>query len=78
MSAGEIADNKWEVSASKAPVTTIPAIAQILMMAGFSLFFGWILVFSMIGAFGEDKGGDLEQRYKNMQAGGAEAAPAGE
>ena len=77
MSAGEIADNKWEASSAKAPVTTVPAIAQILMMSGFALFFGWILVFSLIGAFGENKGSDLEERFKNMKAGGAEAdAPA--
>lgn len=73
----EIADNKWELSASKPPVTTIPAIAQILMMGGFALFFGYVLVFSLIGAFGAKKGGDLEQRYKNMTAEGA-AAPAEE
>jgi hypothetical protein len=76
----EIADNKWEASSAKPPVTTIPALAQILMMGGFALFFGWVLVFSLIGAFGPDKGGDLEERYKKMQAGDVEATvekPAG-
>ncbi len=76
----EIADNKWEASAAKPPVTTIPAIAQILMMGGFSLFFLWVLIYSLIGAFGPDKGGDLEERYKKMQQGDVEATvekPAG-
>jgi hypothetical protein len=63
----EIADNKWEASAAKPPVTTIPAIAQILMMGVFTLIFAWMLIYSLVGAFGPDKGSDLEQRYQNMK-----------
>jgi hypothetical protein len=45
------------------------------------LFFLWVLIYSLIGAFGPDKGGDLEQRYQDMKdrdAGQPAAAPAEE
>jgi uncharacterized membrane protein len=77
MSASEVADNKWEASAAKPPITTIPSIAQILMMVGFALFFAWVLIFSLIGAFGPNKGGDLEERYKHMNDAPEGAAPEG-
>jgi len=52
MSNAEIADNKWEVEAAKPPVTTVPAIFQILLIASFAAVFLWILQFSVVGFFG--------------------------
>jgi hypothetical protein len=52
MSNAEIADNKWEVEAAKPPVTTVPAIFQILLIGSFAAVFLWILQFSVMGLFG--------------------------
>lgn len=49
MSAAEIADNKWELNATKPPVNTVAGIAQIALMVFFALFFLWIMVSSFIG-----------------------------
>ena len=77
MSAAEIADNKWEVSSTKAPIGTFGGIAQLMMMGGFGLFFVWIIIGSVIAIVTpkpEDAG--LAGQYKNMNnAGPAEAAP---
>lgn len=53
MSVAEIQDNKWELEATKAPVTNPSAIGIILMMIGFSLFFLFMIVGSVIGSFTE-------------------------
>jgi hypothetical protein len=52
MSMSEIADNKWEVQAAKPPVSSVPAIAQILLIAVFAGIFAWILFGSLQGMFG--------------------------
>ncbi len=78
MSAAEIADNRWEVSATKPPVTTAAGLAQILLMSGFGLFFVWIMIGSVMGMVSE-KGEGLAGEYKNLNAGdqaGGEEAPA--
>lgn len=73
MSAAEIADNKWEVQATKAPTTTPAGIAQILLMGGFAAFFGYIVVFSII-AIVTPKGDGLAGDYKNLNAAETPAA----
>ena len=79
MSQAEIADNKWEVESTKPPIMTAGGIAQIVMMGGFSLFFGYVLVFSVIGAVSPKQDSALEAQYKAKLGGGeAAAAPAEE
>jgi hypothetical protein len=53
MTVAEIQDNKWELQAIKPPVTNAGAIGMIIMMAGFSLFFVFLIVGSVIGSFTE-------------------------
>lgn len=79
MSAAEIADNKWEVSATKAPVGSASGIAQMLLMGGFAVFFVWIIVFSIIAIVTPTVETGLANDYGKMRndapAGGA-AQPA--
>lgn len=70
MSNAEIADNKWEIEAAKPPVTTVPAIFQILLIASFAAVFVWILQFSVSGLFGA-KRDTMADNYSKM---GNEAA----
>ena len=73
MSAAEIADNRWEVAATKPPVTSPAGLAQIILMGGFAAFFGWIVVFSVI-AIVTPKGEGLAGEYKNLNDSKATAA----
>jgi hypothetical protein len=67
MSASEIADNKWELQASKPEVASPSGILQILLMVGFVGVFGYLLIFSIIGAVTPKKeDGGLAGQYKNM------------
>jgi hypothetical protein len=50
MSTAEIADNKWEVQASKPPVATAGGLAQLLMFLGFVVLFAYLTAMSIIGA----------------------------
>ena len=77
MSAAEIADNKWEVSATKPPVGSAGGIAQILLMGGFAVFFVWIVVGSVI-AIVTPKSEGLAGEYEKMKKQDAAAAPAEE
>ena len=61
----EIADNKWEVEASKAPVSTVSGIAKILLIACFASVFVYILQGSVRGLFSEKKDG-LAENYAKM------------
>ena len=74
MSAAEIADNKWELQATKAPVGTTTGIASILLMCGFAGFFVWIVGFSVIGIVTPKKDGGLASEYEKMKAGAPAAA----
>jgi hypothetical protein len=65
MSNAEIADNKWEVEAAKPPVTTVPAIFQILLIGSFAAVFLWILQFSAAGIFGA-KRDTMADNYSKM------------
>lgn len=67
----EIADNKWEAEAAKAPTTTVSGIAQILLIAVFAGVFVYILQGSVRGMFSEKKDG-LAEKIGGM---GNEAAP---
>ena len=82
MSASEIADNKWELEASKPPVSDVGGILQILVVGLFTLMFGWMLMFTFQGIFGS-KRETLADTYGNLTVDGkkapekpAEAAPA--
>lgn len=77
MSAAEIADNKWELQASKPPVTSTSGILQLAFMAGFVGVFAWLIVSSIIGIVtppAED--GGLAGQYQNMSVDGAPKAEA--
>ena len=78
MSAAEIADNRWELSATKTPIATMGGLASLIAMTGFAIFFGWIISFSVMGIVmpkKEDAG--WAGKFKNLKAEGAgEAAPA--
>lgn len=74
MSAAEIADNKWELQATKAPVGTTAGLMQLLLMTGFAIFFLWIVSFSVIAIITpkkEDAG--LAGEFSNMGAEGQKA-----
>jgi hypothetical protein len=60
MSLAEIQDNKWEVEATKPPVTNPGAIGIIIMMTAFSLFFVAIIIGSVIGSFTDTNVMDFE------------------
>jgi hypothetical protein len=69
MSSAEIADNKWELQASRPQMATASGIMQILLMVGFVGVFGYLITFSIVGAVtpkNEDAG--LANKYKNMKA----------
>jgi hypothetical protein len=76
MSAADIADNKWESQAAKAPVGSFQGILQILLMTGFALFFVWIVIFSVIAIVTpKSEDGGLAGDFKNMKVEG-QGAPA--
>lgn len=66
MSISEIADNKWEVQAAKPPVQSVPAIAQMLLIASFAGIFAWILFGSLQGMFGAARDGGMAANYGKM------------
>lgn len=70
MSSAEIADNPWELSSTKPPVATAGGFAQLLMIAGFGVFFGWIGVMSVYAAVtpkNEDAG--IAGQFKKLEGG---------
>ncbi|MBK9756233.1 MAG: hypothetical protein IPO88_22595 [Nannocystis sp.] len=66
MSMSEIADNKWEVQAAKAPVTSFSAICQVLLIVGFTGIFIYILQGSAAGIFGAKRDGGMSDNYGKM------------
>jgi hypothetical protein len=79
MSASEIADNKWELQASKPQMATASGIMQIILMIGFIGVFSYLIIFSIIGAVTPKKeAGGLEGQFKNMKATAAEEQPKAE
>lgn len=77
MSRSEIADNKWELEASKAPVGTIGGLAQIVLFIGFIVLFAYILGMSVVAIVTPKKDSSLGEMYKNMKQDGSGPAPAG-
>ncbi len=67
MSSAEIADNKWEVQAAKAPIATIGGLAQLLMIVGFTALFGYILAMSIVAMVTPKAANSLEESYKNLK-----------
>jgi hypothetical protein len=75
MSSSEIADNRWEVSASKPPVMTGGGLLQLLMIGGFTLLFGYITASSVVAIVTPKKEGTaLHEQYDKMKQN--DAAPA--
>jgi len=75
MSSAEIADNKWEVQASKPQVGTASGIFQIVFMAGFVGVFAYLIIFSIIGAVTPKKeDGGLAGQYDKMRQENQQAA----
>lgn len=72
MSNAEIADNKWEVQAAKPPVTSVAAIAQLLMMVALTFIFLYLFQGTMQGIFGAQQE-TMADAYGKMTN---EAAPA--
>ena len=64
MSVAEIQDNKWEVQASKVQIMTPQGMGLLMMMTAFVLFFAWVAVFSVIGAFTDSKTMDFDKKQK--------------
>jgi hypothetical protein len=68
MSVAEIQDNKWELEATKAPVTNPAAIGVIIMMFGFSCFFVFIIIGSVIGSFTDTQTMNFESKEMKTPA----------
>jgi hypothetical protein len=73
MSASEIADNKWELEASKPPIVTPSGIAQMVLFCGFIGLFGYIIGNSVVGIITPKKESTLGEMYKNMRNDGSTA-----
>ena len=75
MSAADIADNKWEAQAAKAPIGSIQGIMQMLLMGGFMAFFVWIVIFSVIAIVTpKSEDGGLAGDFEKMKVEGTKAA----
>ncbi|MFO7566941.1 MAG: hypothetical protein R6X02_30130 [Enhygromyxa sp.] len=68
MSLAEIQDNKWEAEAAKVQIMTPGGIGMLVMMGAFTLFFGWVMVFSVMGSFTEAKTMDFDKKQKSEAA----------
>lgn len=79
MSAAEIADNKWEVEATKPPLKDVGGVGQIALIGSLGLFFLYVVVMSLVAIVTPKKDGGLADQYKNLNAAGEPAAaPAAE
>jgi hypothetical protein len=67
MSVSEIADNKWELEATKAPVLTPGGLAQIALFMSIIGWFGYILVMSVVAIASPKKESNLVEIYRNMR-----------
>jgi hypothetical protein len=68
MSVAEIQDNKWELQSTKAPVSNPAAIGLIVMMFGFSCFFVFMIVGSVIGSFTETETMNFDKKETKTEA----------
>lgn len=71
MSVAEIQDNKWEVQASKVQLFTPQGIGLMIMMGAFTVFFVWVTIYSVIGAFTETSTMDFDKKQKVDESGKA-------
>jgi hypothetical protein len=69
MSASEIADNKWELEASKPPITNLGGIVQVIVVTFFAGVFAWMMLFTFQGIFGS-KRETLADAYGNLTVDG--------
>lgn len=76
MSTAEIADNKWEVQASKPPVASAGGLLNLLMIIGFTALFIYITAMSVVAIVTPKSGNSLENQYKNMNKTAPTEAPA--
>lgn len=77
MSTAEIADNKWELEASKPPIATPGGLLQIAVIGLFAALFAWMMSFAVQGIFGA-KRDTLADQYGRLTVDGKpapEAAP---
>jgi hypothetical protein len=65
----DIAGNKWEAESIRPPVFNPAGLAQIVLMGSFALFFGYIMVFSIIGALGPKSESGLAEQYQKAGMG---------
>jgi hypothetical protein len=72
MSASEIADNKWELEASKTPIKSVGAIAQIIIVGAFSLMFLYIFAGAALGIVSPPQK-TMADKYGEMTAEGTPA-----
>ncbi|MDC0720875.1 hypothetical protein [Nannocystis bainbridge] len=75
MSISEIADNKWELEASKAPIATPGGVLQILVITFFAGLFAWMVVFAFQGIFGARRD-SLADQYGRLTVDGKPAPAA--
>lgn len=61
MSVADIQDNKWELQATKAPITTPASLGIIVMMSAFALFFVAVLIGAVIGSFTDTEEMDFDK-----------------
>ena len=73
MSISEIADNRYEVESTKAPIITVGGVMQIGLMVLFCGFFGYMIVNAARGAF---MGGGETTAEKQIKKKSTAPAPA--
>lgn len=77
MSSTDIADNKWEMQASKPPIANIAGLGYLLMIGGVVALFGYITAMSVVAIMSPKReGGTLENQFKNDAPAAAPAEPA--
>ena len=78
MTLADIADNKWEVEAAKAPHHTPSGYVQIGMTVLFGLFMVMVVVGSIMGIASSGGKSELEKKYENLNESSNGAAAAAE
>lgn len=68
MSTAEIADNRWEVEATKVETTNPAGLAQLILVAVFSLFFVGVALVAVYSLFAGPQEGSMEEMFKNPPA----------
>lgn len=71
MSTAEIADNRWEVEATKVEATNPAGLAQLILVGIFSVFFVGVALVAVYSLFAGPSEGSMEEMFKNQPAAGA-------